>query len=350
MAIEKIAIKDLERTKLQTRLMLSAETVEDYADAMRGKAKFPPVTVFADADSDTLWLADGFHRVAAAEATGYKMVKAEVIPGTFADALKHALGANANHGLRRSNADKQKALEMAWENRRELWPRDDGADPSAAVLADVCGVSLGSVNRFLAEVEPISMREVRGKKPTAEPISMREVPPTKKGGVKPPVRQAAPPTPPMRKVFGKDGVVRPVTPVRNAAPVRKNAPPMPEAKKAPAYDHAKGVMTDRFGVEIPMQIRGAFKAETVRDEIETHLRTAANLLKRAMEEKDPSVAQFRQADLIDLQNAVRTAKFTRPHCVCRLCQGNGRGSCTACHETGFQTQAQYDNNPKEFKA
>ena len=349
MAIEKIAIKDLERETLQTRVALSADTVEDYADAMRGKAKFPPVTVFADAERDTLWLADGFHRVAAAEADGYKMVKAEVIPGTFADALKFALGANANHGLRRSNADKQKALEMAWENRRELWPREDDADPSAAVLADVCGVSLGSVNRFLAEVEPISMREVRGKKPTAEPISMREVPPTKKGGVKPPVRQAAPPMPPMRKVFGKDGVVRPVMPVRNAAPVRKNAPPMPEAKKAPAYDHAKGVMTDRFGVEIPMQIRGAFKAETVRDEIETHLRTAANLLKRAMEEKDPSVAQFRQADLIDLQNAVRTAKFTKPYCVCRICQGNGRGSCSACHETGFQTQAQYENNPKEFR-
>ena len=50
MAIEKIAIKDLERETLQTRVALSADTVEDYADAMRGKAKFPPVTVFADAE------------------------------------------------------------------------------------------------------------------------------------------------------------------------------------------------------------------------------------------------------------------------------------------------------------
>ena len=338
MAIEKIAIKDLERETLQTRVALSADTVEDYADAMRGKAKFPPVTVFADAERDTLWLADGFHRVAAAEADGYKMVKAEVIPGTFADALKHALGANANHGLRRSNADKQKALEMAWENRRELWPRDDKADPSAAVLSEACGIHINTVLNFLR---------------TMQPPQNVEVEPPRKGKTKPPVRKnAPPPPPPVRKVFGKDGRTRDVpVPVRPpTAPVRKNAPPMPEAKKAPAYDHAKGVMTDRFGVEIPMQIRGAFKAETVRDEIETHLRTAANLLKRAMEEKDPSVAQFRQADLIDLQNAVRTAKFTRPHCVCRLCQGNGRGSCTACHETGFQTQAQYDNNPKEFKA
>ena len=99
-----------------------------------------------------------------------------------------------------------------------------------------------------------------------------------------------------------------------------------------------------------MDLREAFKAETVRDEIEMHLRTAATLLKRAMDAKDPSVAQFRQADLIDLQNAVRTAKFTKPYCVCRICQGNGRGSCSACHETGFQTKAQYENNPKEFKA
>ena len=333
MAIEKIAIADLERETLQTRVALSADTVEDYAEAMRNKAKFPPVTVFADAERDTLWLADGFHRVAAAEADGYKAVKAEVIPGTFADALKHALGANANHGLRRSNADKQKALEMAWENRRELWPREDGADPSAAVLADACGVSLGSVNRFLAGVQPISMIEVHKANISA--------PAPKKSRGKAPVRRnAPPPPPPVRKVFGKDGRTRDVPAPARVAPTRT----------LPAYNHAKGVMTDRFGVEIPMQIRGAFKAETVRDEIETHLRTAANLLKRAMEEKDPSVAQFRQADLIDLQNAVRTAKFTRPYCVCRLCQGNGRGSCTACHETGFQTQAQYDNNPKEFKA
>lgn len=354
MAIEKIAIADLERETLQTRVALSEDTVEDYAEAMRGKAKFPPVTVFADAERDTLWLADGFHRVAAAEADGYKAVKAEVIPGTFADALKHALGANANHGLRRSNADKQKALEMAWANRRELWPRKDKADPSAAVLAEACGISLGTVNRFLAEVEPISMREVHGANFPGQPPQNVEVEPPKKTRGKPPVRKnAPPPPPPVRKVFGKDGKVRPVAPVRpatpTAAPVRKIAPPLPTGK-APAYEHAKGVMTDRFGVEIPMAIRDAFKAETVRDEIETHLRTAATLLKRAMDEKDPSVAQFRQADLIDLQNALRTAKFTRPHCVCRICQGNGRGSCTACHETGFQTQAQYDNNPKEFKA
>ena len=60
----------------------------------------------------------------------------------------------------------------------------------------------------------------------------------------------------MRKVFGKDGRTRDVpVPVRPpAAPVRPNAP----TKKPAAYDHAAGVATDRFGVEIPQEIREAF--------------------------------------------------------------------------------------------
>ena len=321
---------------IQTRAATDAATIDEYAEAAQRGAKFPPVSVVSDATRGTLWLWDGTHRVEAARKIGKSRIRADVAEGTYADALRLALCANATHGLRRSNADKRHALEMAWQNRRELWPRDDGADPSAAILAEACGVSLASVNRFLTDIQPISKREV-------EPTQIAQVAPTRKTGAKPaPVRKKTP-VPQPRIVFGKDGRTRNVP-----TPVSK--PTAPQGGKATAYSHAKGVMTDRFGVEIPMEIRDAFKAETARDEIETHLRTAATLLKRAMDEKDPSVAQFRQADLIDLQNAVRTAKFTRPWCVCRICQGNGRGSCAACHETGFQTEAQYENNPNEFKA
>lgn len=108
--------------------------------------------------------------------------------------------------------------------------------------------------------------------------------------------------------------------------------------------HARGVTLDRYGTEIPMEIKGAFAEGTAHDEIEASLGKAAALLATAMERRNASVAQFRQSDLIELQNAVRTAKFARPHCVCRICQGHGRWSCTACHGTGFQTEAQYDQH------
>ena len=325
MATETINLADLR--PIQTRAATDAATIEEYAEAAQRGAKFPPVSVIADAEADTFWLWDGAHRMEAAKRLGKKCIRADVKPGTYADALRLALGANATHGLRRTNADKRHALEMAWKNRETIF----GGDPSQNMLAEMCGISRKTVERFMsAQVATLSQSEKVAR--CVEPISMSQ-PDAPADGKRAPV--------PIRRTIGRDGKVytRSVAPV-NTAPTRK----------APAYNHAKGVMTDRFGVEIPMEIRGAFKAETVRDEIETHMRTAANLLKRAMDEKDPSVAQFRQADLIDLQNAVRTARFTKPHCVCRICQGNGRGSCTACHETGFQTQAQYDNNPKEFKA
>ncbi len=331
MATETINLADLR--PIQTRAATDAATIEEYAEAAQRGAKFPPVSVIADAEANTFWLWDGVHRMEAAKRLGAKRIKANVQGGTYADALRLALGANATHGLRRTNADKRKALDMAWKNRRTVWPREDNADPSAEILADVCGVSLRTAKAYVATLQPVQNVEVERPSTSANDRVSADVEPVQIAPVE--TRNPLP----VRRVFGKDGKVRPVAPV-NTAPTRK----------APAYNHAKGVMTDRFGVEIPMEIRGAFKAETVRDEIETHLRTAATLLKRAMDEKDPSVAQFRQADLIDMQNAVRTARFTKPHCVCRLCQGNGRGSCTACHETGFQTQAQYENNPKEFKA
>ena len=101
MAIEKIAISDLERTTLQTRVLLSADTVDDYAEAMRNRAKFPPVTVFADAEKDTLWLADGFHRVAAAG----KLLPALQDKGPQAGSRQHQRGKHA----RRPEPDDQRA-------------------------------------------------------------------------------------------------------------------------------------------------------------------------------------------------------------------------------------------------
>lgn len=307
---------------IQTRAATDAATIDEYAEAAQRGAKFPPVSVVSDATRGTLWLWDGTHRVEAARKIGKSRIRADVAEGTYADALRLALCANATHGLRRSNADKRKTLEMAWQNRRELWPREDNADPSAEVLAEACGLHINTVKAFMKAVQPTQN----------VPVQPTQNVPVEGSSTSTKCTSCAPRPLPIKKVFGKDGKTR-------ALPVREHA-----------YSHARGVMTDRFGVEIPIEIRDAFKMETVRDEIEKHLAQAARTLKRALDDKDPSVTQFRQADLIDIQNAVRTAKFTRPWCVCRICQGNGRGSCAACHETGFQTEAQYENNPNEFKA
>lgn len=92
----------------QPRAELREDVIEDYAEAMRGGAVFPPVVVYFD--GETYWLADGFHRVKAARAASRTTIAAEVRQGTRRDAVLHSVGVNADHGLRRTNADKRRAV------------------------------------------------------------------------------------------------------------------------------------------------------------------------------------------------------------------------------------------------
>ena len=118
--------------RLQPRAALDAETVADYATRYAEGADMPAVTLFHD--GAVYFLADGFHRIAAAEKAGLDAIPADVRDGTFRDALLFAAGANAGHGLRRTNADKRRAVQMLL------------ADPVCAEWSDNqiakhCGVS-----------------------------------------------------------------------------------------------------------------------------------------------------------------------------------------------------------------
>lgn len=93
----------------QARMQTDWITVNDYAVAMKEGAQFPPIVVFSDGAE--YWLADGFHRVEAAKNIELSAIQADVRRGTKRDAVLFACGANAAHGLRRTNADKRRAVE-----------------------------------------------------------------------------------------------------------------------------------------------------------------------------------------------------------------------------------------------
>lgn len=127
----------------QPRAQLYEEVVAEYAEDMRQGAEFPPVTVFFDGEE--YWLADGFHRVSAKESIGKKEVISEVHSGTQRDAVLHAAGANATHGLRRTNADKRRAVERLLRDFE--WRRwSDNA------IAKQCGVSQPLVGKMRDEL------------------------------------------------------------------------------------------------------------------------------------------------------------------------------------------------------
>lgn len=93
----------------QARAAINEETVAEYAEAMANPTTvFPPVIVYYDGTN--YWLADGFHRAAAWERLGRTEVPAEIRQGDRRQAILHSVAANAAHGLRRTNADKRRAV------------------------------------------------------------------------------------------------------------------------------------------------------------------------------------------------------------------------------------------------
>ncbi len=91
----------------QPREYLNELVLSEYAESMTDGTAFPPVVVFFDGSH--YWLADGFHRFFAAKKCGAQEIDADVRQGTRRDAKLYAVGANAAHGLRRTNVDKRRA-------------------------------------------------------------------------------------------------------------------------------------------------------------------------------------------------------------------------------------------------
>ncbi|MFN4296777.1 MAG: ParB N-terminal domain-containing protein [Brevundimonas sp.] len=123
----------------QSRASIDRGVVSDYAEAMKDGAEFPPIVVFFDGSA--YWLADGFHRYEAYSLAQVYDVPADVRQGTQRDAILFSVGANAAHGLRRTNDDKRRAV-MTLLN-----------DPEWAAWSDrEIGRQCGVGNRFVGDV------------------------------------------------------------------------------------------------------------------------------------------------------------------------------------------------------
>jgi hypothetical protein len=92
---------------LNLRDRLDQDTVDRYVEAWN---RMPPVTIF-EVDGNYL-LADGFHRHAAAVVLNRRAIPAEVIKGTFEEAMDFVAGANLHHGLPLTRAERRRAIEV----------------------------------------------------------------------------------------------------------------------------------------------------------------------------------------------------------------------------------------------
>src|SRR5260221_8697050 len=102
-------------TSSQVRVKIRPDVVRNYVEAMTqqiadGGLRFPAIVLFTDGRD--YWVGDGFHRIQAARQVPLTEFPALVHPGGPRDALLYAISANTDHGLRRTSADKRKAVAL----------------------------------------------------------------------------------------------------------------------------------------------------------------------------------------------------------------------------------------------
>lgn len=179
----------------QARAALNDQVVAEYADAIKAGAAFPQVTIFFDGADH--WLADGFHRYHAYVAAGKVSIPADLRNGTRREAVLFSLRANDQHGLRRSNADKRKAVET-------LLADDEWKAWSDRKIAEACGVG----HPFVAAVRSPEMAQKQQQKRDtsfAKRASRVESDSTRSQPAKAPTPPSAvPPAPAPADEFGPD--------------------------------------------------------------------------------------------------------------------------------------------------
>jgi ParB-like chromosome segregation protein Spo0J len=94
---------------VQPRVALDEDYIEELKAELQAGANLPEVMVFFD--GTVFHIADGFHRYLAHQRAGRNEIPVQIHEGGKREAQLYAVGSNATHGKRRTNADKRKAVE-----------------------------------------------------------------------------------------------------------------------------------------------------------------------------------------------------------------------------------------------
>lgn len=322
----------------QSRVRINDETVAEYAAAMlappgpgpgpahaasAGQA-WPPVAVFSDGTE--YWLADGFHRLLAARRAGRKHIAAEVKQGSREDAAWAACAANQTHGLRRTNADKRKAVEIALRLHPEM------TDP---MLAEHCGVShpfVGDVRRHVETVStwtPPATRIGRDGKNYSAPSPKVEGPAAQGLGPPPQPGESRRHSPPPTAPGGMRGTKPP-------------GPGGPAAPRVPEYP------VDDVGRRIPEHLAPLWERRQEVQDLLTALSRVRVALRAAQDSVDPLFSEIPfSSALAHLDQAYDAVQVAKPYAVCAFCQGQG---CKVCGKRGLLGKFRWDTSvPREHK-
>lgn len=310
MTSTKTSTKTLPISKIRTdggtqmRVQLDAKTVDEYAEVYSEGGELPPVKVVYDGKDYWLW--DGFTRIEARKKAGLADVDVEVTKGNQRDAVLLSCGANAQHGLKRSNADKRKAVETLLQ------------DPEWAKWSD----------QQIADSVFVSQPFVRSVRESGyNIITSPDTRIGKDGKEYPAKRQPKPDSPSPTEPSP--------TPQQQVQDFFKDRSPAPAPAETQTVS-AASIMRDGGGRVVPDHLRadqtGAALLQSLSVKVE-RLRTELDQAsgERGMQFFDPVVAVTLDT-LMRIKDDMRGAMFA---CECPRCKGTVNDKCERCDGHGY---------------
>lgn len=321
MSIKSLEVSQIRRDiDLQPRVNMNQSKIDEYAADIADGKEFDPIEVLTNGEYYFCW--DGFHRLYAHEKAGKTHINAVVERGTRRDAIKLSLGANAKHGMQRTNEDKRKAVATALSD--EEWVHYSNRE-----IAEMCGVSDVFVASVRSQVQTVCTSDEPerriGKDGKSYPASKPKKPKANESNGKPAADGAG----------GQEG--------------KAATSGIPASAPSKAAKESIEAEVDRYKVPIPKELRGIFLGSpshpepwktinnllnqirdilvSVRDE------PASHYLRRSNEYTQDGkslrlLEQFR--DLVDLK---------RPWSLCPACKGKG---CEFCDRIGWVDRMQHN--------
>ena len=336
---QRIKITDINEEKsLRVRVQMDNNAIQEYAAYLAAnKPPMPPIVLFGPDVFGKYFLSEGWHRIAAHKLADRTHIMAYVhelknLNEGWKEALAHALGSNTWHGVRRTNADKKRCIELAIKH----WP-----EWSYRRISEACQVDDMTVKKIRTELED---RE------QVQPVS---------------------------KSVGKDGKAYDRQ-VRNSAPesydlqVPKSAPDkigdfsdvtndgestsgecqdMPRSVPLPpkpiTHIADDGVMEDERGTHIQPARMALWGRRKEVYALMKRLSEITATVRAYVKDNDPMWMGDGsghppldwQAFEADMKRAYGNLDNVMPYCVCTFC--NGAGKCRACSGTGFMSKFRF---------
>lgn len=299
----------------QSRAGIDKAAVAEYREAIKAGNELPPIVVFRVKGTEVFYMADGWHRLQAHIDEEFKLIDAEIRVGGQRDAMLYAVGANAEHGLRRTSADKRRAVELLMGDAE--WSK--WSDREIAKRCVVSHTLASEVRSSLSDSASDGSRKFTTKHGTDSVMKAKGV-----AG-----KAALPPPPP----DDDDDIARD----KDLAETFMGGPPPDEDAVVTSHSNAPDPAQPKHlpaGVEVFMQLH--HKIHALKNEIAELAKTPLGSAIR--------IDQFKA----DMNNAANAVRFAAPFKDCSL-QPNCKTGCKQCAGRGWITKEVWDRLPEGMK-